>query len=234
MHVSMVTLYFWCGHFLLWCVSPCVPSSKLATWSIPLLLIVTYLNLQILTDRFDPTSGGSTPCSDLSTYCGGTFRGIINRLDYIQGLGVNAIWISPIPVNTPNGYHGYWAMDITKLNPHFGTESDLLQLVQECHKRGIWVMLDMWVTPASQSTLKWQSRVAALSRMGWAYPYIGVLLLKALVQRLLMPYTNSKDGIVMNSWNWFVKQNWSPSIESWSGRRLWALCRLCNCATIYK
>ena len=98
---------------------------------------------QVLTDRFSPSSGGSTPCSDLSTYCGGTFRGILNRLDYIQGLGVNAIWISPIPVNTPHGYHGYWAMDITKLNPHFGTASDLLQLVEACHRRGIWVMLDM-------------------------------------------------------------------------------------------
>ena len=100
-------------------------------------------NLQVLTDRFN--SGSSSPCSDLSTYCGGTFKGIIEKLDYIQDLGANAIWISPIPVNTPDGYHGYWAMDITTINPHFGSKTDLLNLVSACHARGIWVMLDVYV-----------------------------------------------------------------------------------------
>jgi len=79
----------------------------------------------------------------LHNYCGGTFKGITNNLNYIEGLGVNAIWISPIPVNTPGGYHGYWAMDITKVNPYFGSEDDLKELVNECHKRDIWVMLDV-------------------------------------------------------------------------------------------
>ncbi|XP_065907536.1 uncharacterized protein [Dysidea avara] len=97
---------------------------------------------QLLTDRF--ASGSSSGCSDLHTYCGGTFKGITNNLDYIQGLGANAIWISPIPVNTPGGYHGYWAMDITKVNPYFGSEDDLKELINECHKRDIWVMLDVW------------------------------------------------------------------------------------------
>jgi len=112
-----------------------------------------------LTDRFANTES-NIDCTDLHNYCGGTFKGIINKLDYIQGfiiniafinyyiyytegLGVNAIWISPIPVNTPNGYHGYWAMDITAVNPHFGSEDDLKQLISECHKRDIWIMLDV-------------------------------------------------------------------------------------------
>ena len=46
-------------------------------------------------------------------------------------------------MNTPGGYHGYWAMDLTKVNPHFGSEDDLKELVNECHKRDIWVMLDV-------------------------------------------------------------------------------------------
>ncbi len=50
----------------------------------------------------------SYPCGDLSTYCGGTFRGIIDNLDYIQDLGFNAIWISPVVTNAEGGYHGYW------------------------------------------------------------------------------------------------------------------------------
>jgi alpha-amylase len=98
---------------------------------------------QLLTDRFAQDQDPTSPCSDLSTYCGGTFDGITRKLDYIQGLGANAIWISPIPSQTPNGYHGYWQMDINQINSHFGTESDLESLVKECHNRGMWVMLDV-------------------------------------------------------------------------------------------
>jgi len=101
------------------------------------------LSLQILTDRFAKDTDDSSPCSDLSEYCGGTFQGIIRKLDYIQGLGVNAIWISPIPEQTDNGYHGYWQKNIQNINPHFGTAEDLQQLVNECHSRDIWVMLDV-------------------------------------------------------------------------------------------
>ena len=99
--------------------------------------------IQILTDRFARTGNSTSPCSDLSDYCGGTFRGIIDKLDYIQGLGANAIWISPIPEQTPKGYHGYWQKNLYKINPHFGTETDLKELVEECHRRDIWVMLDV-------------------------------------------------------------------------------------------
>lgn len=52
---------------------------------------------KILTDRFAPSGQlPSQKCSDLEDYCGGTFKGIEKHLDYITGLGVNAIWISPI------------------------------------------------------------------------------------------------------------------------------------------
>ena len=99
---------------------------------------------QLLTDRFahstnDPTSG----CSDLRDWCGGTFKGIQRRLDYIQDLGANAIWISPIVLNTEGGYHGYWAKDIHRIEDHFGTEQDLKDLVDVCHRRDIWVMVDV-------------------------------------------------------------------------------------------
>ena len=47
--------------------------------------------------RFAREDDSNSPCGDLSDYCGGTFRGIGKKLDYIQGLGVNAICISPIP-----------------------------------------------------------------------------------------------------------------------------------------
>ena len=91
---------------------------------------------QVLTDRFY-TGNDNPPQCDLSTYCGGTWSGIADKLDYITSMGFDAIWISPIVVNTPNGYHGYWASDITNVNPHFGSESDLLNLVRRARSVGL-------------------------------------------------------------------------------------------------
>ncbi|KDO27882.1 hypothetical protein SPRG_07154 [Saprolegnia parasitica CBS 223.65] len=97
---------------------------------------------QILTDRFAgaPSSGA---CKDLSTYCGGTFNGIKNNLQYIRGMGFDAIWISPVIDNSPGGYHGYWARDWDKINAHFGTPAELQALVDAAHALDMWVMVDV-------------------------------------------------------------------------------------------
>ncbi len=97
---------------------------------------------QILTDRFSRTSGDTSGC-DISKYCGGTFKGLQNNLDYIQNMGFDAIWISPVVENTDGGYHGYWAKNFYQINSHFGTQQDFQNLINECHKRGIWVMVDV-------------------------------------------------------------------------------------------
>lgn len=103
---------------------------------------------QVLTDRFDSPSRAS--CNNLQGYCGGTFNAIVGQLDYIVGMGFDALWISPVVANTDHygdpshaGYHGYWAQDLFKINPHFGTAADLKALVAACHARGVWVMLDV-------------------------------------------------------------------------------------------
>ena len=97
---------------------------------------------QILTDRFASTDDGITTCSDLSKYCGGTFKGIIQHLDYIKGMGFDAIWISPPLKNKEGSFHGYHNIDIYSINEHFGTKDDLKKLITECHKKDIWVILD--------------------------------------------------------------------------------------------
>lgn len=96
---------------------------------------------QIVTDRFAGTNAACNPGDDV--YCGGTFNGITQQLDYIKGMGFNAIWISPVVVNTHLGYHGYWAARFDAVNPHFGTEADLLAMVNAAHSKGIWVMIDV-------------------------------------------------------------------------------------------
>ena len=100
---------------------------------------------QLLTDRFAKAQGESSEeaCSDLHNYCGGTFQGITDHLDYIAGMGFDAIWISPIPHNAEADYHGYGALDWEKVNEHFGSEDELHAMIEACHERDIWVMLDV-------------------------------------------------------------------------------------------
>ena len=93
---------------------------------------------QLLTDRFYGGQNG-----DMHNYLGGTFNGITEKLDYIKGMGFDAIWISPVVDNIDGGYHGYWARNWEKVNAHFGTEQDLKNLVNTAHSKGIWVMVDV-------------------------------------------------------------------------------------------
>ncbi len=93
---------------------------------------------------FDPTDQGF--------YHGGDLQGLINRLDYIQGLGTTAIWMTPSFKNKPvqgepgsesAGYHGYWITDFTQIDPHLGTNDDLKTLIALAHARGMKVFFDI-------------------------------------------------------------------------------------------
>ncbi|PZU00661.1 MAG: alpha-amylase [Brevundimonas sp.] len=99
---------------------------------------------QRLVSGFDPT--------DADFYHGGDLAGVIQRLDYIQGLGATAVWLAPIfknkPVQTHGDYtgaahHGYWITDFTAVDPHFGDEATMRALVDAAHARGMKVYLDI-------------------------------------------------------------------------------------------
>ncbi|KAI1743894.1 glycoside hydrolase superfamily [Xylaria scruposa] len=98
-----------------------------------------------LTDRMARSSDdtGGDACSDLSNYCGGTFSGLESKLDYISGMGFDAIWITPVVTNSDKGYHGYWAQDLYGINPNYGTADDLKSLVNAAHDKGMYVMVDV-------------------------------------------------------------------------------------------
>lgn len=100
---------------------------------------------QILTDRFSRTDvNDSSECDvSLKKYCKGSFKGLQRDLDYIENMGFNAIWISPVVANYPDSYHGYHLLDLYTINPEFGTEQDFIDLIAECHKRDIWMMVDV-------------------------------------------------------------------------------------------
>lgn len=102
---------------------------------------------QVVTDRFAVVNG-TTPSScpaGTTVYCGGTFQGIISRLDYIANMGFDAIWISPVVANvdSANAYHGYWAQDLYSINSHFGSAADLKALSSALHARGMYLMVDV-------------------------------------------------------------------------------------------
>ena len=72
----------------------------------------------------------------------GDLRGIIEKLDYLQELGVNAIWFSPF-FKSPQGDHGYDVSDYYDISPEYGTIADFHELIKEIHARDIKMILDL-------------------------------------------------------------------------------------------
>ncbi|KAJ5995875.1 hypothetical protein N7481_002852 [Penicillium waksmanii] len=105
----------------------------------------------LLTDRFGRDDNSTTTACDVTDriYCGGSWQGIINHLDYIQGMGFTAIWITPITEqldgDTGDGeaYHGYWQQKIYEVNSNHGTAADILALSKALHARGMYLMVDV-------------------------------------------------------------------------------------------
>lgn len=128
----------------------------------------------MMTDRFfdgnesnNKASGADTYGKNPGLYHGGDFAGVTAKLDYLQDLGVNTIWLTPIVENiagvtvTDEGkedvpynaaYHGYWASDFTKLNPTMGTTEEFKTMISEAHKRGMRIMVDIVVNHAGYGT----------------------------------------------------------------------------------
>lgn len=119
----------------------------------------------VMTDRFangdtgndeggltgDRLSTGFDP-ADKGFYQGGDLAGLRQNLDYVEGLGTTAIWLTPSFLNRPvqgsgddvsAGYHGYWITDFTQIDPHLGTNAELEALIDDAHARGLKVYFDI-------------------------------------------------------------------------------------------
>ncbi len=126
----------------------------------------TTLNMySVMTDRFangDPSndtggiSGGPLQHGFDATkkqfYNGGDIKGLTQKLDYIQSLGMNAIWITPpyendpvqiLPNYTSASYHGYWITGFDKMDKHVGTPAEVKAFIAAAHKRGMKVIFDV-------------------------------------------------------------------------------------------
>lgn len=107
---------------------------------------------QIMVGSFQHGNGGASGYSDMWGPEGhrknGNLRGIIDALDYIKELGMNAIWMTPI-FDSTNGQGGeklqatgYFCTNYFKVDPKFGSEQEFDELVQKAHERGIYIILD--------------------------------------------------------------------------------------------
>lgn len=113
---------------------------------------------QLITDRFsdgDKSNNQNVDIQNPRAYHGGDWQGIIDKLPYLQKLGVTAIWISPVVKNIEgdagfSAYHGYWPQDFYATNPHFGDLKTLKKLVDDAHSRGIRVIMDLVVNHIAQ------------------------------------------------------------------------------------
>jgi len=103
----------------------------------------------------DPNESGFDPANP-DFFHGGDLRGVDAKLDYLSHLGINSIWLTPIFRNravqnfgegtAPKaGYHGYWILDFTSADPHFGNKEDLQHLIADAKARKIGTILDVVV-----------------------------------------------------------------------------------------
>lgn len=158
-----------------------------------------------LVSGYDPTNKGF--------YNGGDLAGLEERLDYIQGLGTDAIWLTPIFKNKavqledgPSaGYHGYWITDFTQVDPHLGTNADLASLVDAAHAKGMKVYFDI-ITNHTADVIGYEqgARTAYVSKDAKPYrtasgrvfddrDYAGTSRFPALDPQTSFPYTPVLD-----------------------------------------
>ena len=118
----------------------------------------------VLLDRFadgDSSNNANVDRKNPGGWHGGDLKGLTQHLDELAELGITTLWINPvqkqmdkgmyaqapaklgIPEFRHYGFHGYWIEDFDAVDPHFGTETDLKNLVVEAHKRGIKILLDV-------------------------------------------------------------------------------------------
>ncbi|WP_330258697.1 pullulanase-type alpha-1,6-glucosidase [Streptomyces murinus] len=124
-----------------------------------------------MTTGYDPTDEGF--------FQGGDLKGVTQKLDYIKGLGTTALWLAPIFKNIPvqgtganasAGYHGYWITDFTQVDPHFGTNQDLKNLIAKAHAKGMKVFFDVITNHTADVVTNKEG--SSDYRSKGAYPYL--------------------------------------------------------------
>ena len=148
---------------------------------------------QIFVDRFNPGSGREWIQSEnLLKPFGGSLRGVIEKLDHIRELGFNTIWLTPI-FRSPS-HHGYDISDYTRIEPRFGTEADLAELLKKAHECGIRVLLDFVANHGSDQHPAFQKALTNKTHADWFVWNQWPKRYKCFYQVKSMPEFNLKFG----------------------------------------
>ena len=119
--------------------------------------------------------------SDRGYYHGGDIVGLHNQLDYLENLGITAVWVGPIYQNRTvqpdssnlygysSGYHGYWITDFEQVDPHLGTNAEFEALVNDAHSRGMQVFMDI-VTNHTADVIQLEGNAGYRNKTN--FPYI--------------------------------------------------------------
>lgn len=91
---------------------------------------------------------------------GGDLAGLTEKLPYLDNMGISAIWLTPILRNQAmqadsSGYHGYWILDFTEIDPHLGSNAELQNFIDQAHKRNIKVFFDI-ITNHTADVIKYK------------------------------------------------------------------------------
>ena len=134
--------------------------------------------------------------SEPSMRHGGDLEGIRQHLDYFTQLGVTALWFTPVLENDRpadqgkySSYHGYATTNYYRVDPRFGTNEEYRQLVNECHQRGLKVVMDMIFNHCAD-THPWN--LDAPSKDWFNYPHYGLQTSYKLTP-VLDPYASEVD-----------------------------------------
>ena len=101
-----------------------------------------------LGSKTQPISAGGLDKTDKGMFHGGDIQGLKDKLPYLKSLGISAIWLTPILRNQAvqdgsSGYHGYWVLDFTEIDPHLGSNDDLKALINSAHAENIKIYFDI-------------------------------------------------------------------------------------------
>ena len=133
----------------------------------------------------------------------GDLNGIRSKLDYLKGLGVDVLWLSPI-YDSPNDDNGYDIRDYQKIHPDYGTMEDFDCLLEEAHARGMRLIMDMVLNHTSDEHAWFQ---AALSDPSSKY------------KDYYIWRKGKGDGVPPNNWRSFFSEpawNYYPQTGEWA------------------
>ncbi len=153
-------------------------------------------------------------------YSGGDIQGVIDQLDYLQGLGMTAVWTTPIVANQwwsdfteYGGYHGYWATNFSEVDAHKGDLETYQRLSDQLHRRGMYLIKDIVVNHTG-NFFNYQGGTAGYNPENTAENFFFLESEDALQQR---PTQSPFDLINRNNPD-HVKAdiyNWTPSITDY-------------------